>query len=154
MDHKLFLEKLTEVAEWEFKIMPGQTNHNFRGEDEINPPEDVSLIKLKSNYCDIATGHHAHTVIRNYSHNKTTFAIERCASCGWARTSKMDWFEIVQLGNIAHQVWVMTHGYEREPKVRNRFVVTKTPDGHIHVTNGRTVVSEDENCVITSYLDK
>jgi hypothetical protein len=48
----------------------------------------------------------------------------------------------------------MEHGYEREPKVRNRFVVTKDANGHIQVRNGRQVLDEDENSVITAYLDK
>jgi hypothetical protein len=154
MDQKLFLEKLSQVADWDWQPLPGQTNHNWRGEDEVEPPEDIRIIKLKSQYCDIKTQHHAKTIIKNYTHNKTKFAIERCPSCGWARTTKTGWFEVVHLQNIAQQVWVMEHGYEREPKVRNRFVVTKDANGHIHVRNGRQVISEDENSVITAHLDK
>ena len=154
MDNKLFLEKLSEVADWEWRDMPGQTNHNWRGEDEIETPRYVHVNKFLTHYCDIKTQHHAKTIIKNYTHNKNRFAIERCVSCGWARTTKTGWFEVVHLQNIAQQVCVMKHGYEREPKVRNRFIVTKTADGHIHVRNGREVVSEDENSVITSYLDK
>jgi len=154
MDQKLFLEKLSEVAEWEWRDMPGQTNHNWRGEDDIEAPKYVHINKFRAHYCDAAAGHHNLTIIKNYTHNKTRFAIERCVSCGQARTAKTSWFEIVHLQNIAQQVWVMEHGYEREPKVRNRFVVTKDANGHFKVTNGRQVISEDENSVITAHLDK
>jgi hypothetical protein len=154
MDHKLFLEKLSQVADWDWQPLPGQTNHNWRGEDELEPPEDIRIIKLKSQYCDPATGHHKLTIIKNYTHNKTRFAIERCPACNQARTKNLGWFEVVHLSNIAQQVWVIEHGYEREPKVRNRFIVSKDANGHIHVRNGRQVVSEDENSVITAHLDK
>lgn len=149
MDQKLFLEKLSEVAEWEWRDVQGTTNHNWRADtDDIENPKYIHIKRLKSKPCDIAAGHHANTVIKNYKYQKTEFLVERCPDCGWARTRHSNWFKVEHISSIATQAYFEEFGgerkaYNKKPSIMEQF---ESEDGY--------VIQESEFGVIRRLIDK
>ena len=151
MDHKLFLEKLSEVAEWEYRNHLGITNHNYRADEDVKgllTPQYIYVTRLKTRGCDIEEGYHANTVIKNYTYNKKVFLVERCPDCGYARTRNSGWFEITHISNLPAQGYYKQFGggpkvYNKKPAIMEQF---ESAAGYI--------IQESEFGVIRRLVDK
>lgn len=147
MDHAEFLKKLSEVADWEYRNLQGVTNHDFRADTEgIENPKYIHIKKLKSSECDPANGKHNNTIIKNYTYLKHTTLVERCPSCGMAKTKNSDWFKINHISSLPAQA----HHAERgtEPSI------IETPMSVSTDFSGNYVVEESEIGVIKRWVDK
>ena len=151
MDHKLFLEKLSEVCEWEYRQHQGQTNHNWRADtDDIEPPQYIYVKKLKTPDCDPAQGFHKNTVIKEYGWMRKRFLVERCPDCAMARTRHSEWFKIDSISGIAGQAYYKEFGGDRK---HNQKLNVVKENGVVRIQNGYEV-QEDENSVISRWVDK
>ena len=151
MDQQLFLEKLSEVCDWEWAELQGQTNHNWRAETDDPPPKYIKILKMRGSDCDSSRDYHAQTVIKNYTYQRTTFLVERCPKCGVARTKNSGWFKIEHISGIAQQAFYEEFGGVAKPYQRQR--VVKDSEGRIFL-EGNYSVQEDENSVIRKLVDK
>ena len=55
MDQKLYLEKLSEVAEWHWEKVKGDTNRNYRAPDDVadlQTPMDIVIDRIKRPPCE------------------------------------------------------------------------------------------------------
>lgn len=150
MDHKLFLEKLSEVAEWEWRDVQGTTNHNWRADtDDIENPKYIHIKRLKTRECNIEENYHATTLIKPYSYQRKTFLVERCPDCGWAKTPHSDWFKVEHISSIATQAYFEEFGGKKNSFVKKKkhpVVEMLTEDGYI--------IQESEFGVIRRRIDK
>lgn len=91
MDQKLFLEKLTEVADWEWERVPGSgSSSNPRGsEPGVDYPERIKLNRFKNQTCpyqEDKEGCNFKIYKRYYS--KQPVMIKKCETCGALVTPK------------------------------------------------------------------
>lgn len=148
MDHKLFLEKLSEVAEWEYRNLQGVTNHDYRADAEgIENPKYIYITKLKGNDCIPESGKHNNTVIKNYTYLKHKILVERCPSCGMAKTKNSDWFKVKHISNLPAQAFHAEKGTDPSMLINSPLSVDVMFENNY-------IIEESETGVIKRWVDK
>jgi hypothetical protein len=90
MDQKLFLEKLTEVAEWEWARHTGDSQAITHNGEQGEPPTYPKLTRIKSTSCpyqEDKAGCHWHIYKKSYG-RQTIVTVTKCKTCGALLTPK------------------------------------------------------------------
>jgi hypothetical protein len=90
MDQKLFLEKLTEVADWEWERVQGAAGSKGRSEAiYADYPERIKLNGFKNNACPYQEGkENCNFKIYKRLYGKDPVKIQKCETCGALLTPK------------------------------------------------------------------
>lgn len=91
MDQKLFLEKLTEVADWEWTRLPGSSSNTAgrAAETELAYPETIKIHSIKAKDCPYQTAKKGcHFKITKRKYGRHTVLIQKCEDCGGLVTPK------------------------------------------------------------------
>ena len=92
MDEKLYLEKLSEVAEWHWGQLKGDTNRSFRRDpdvEELEPPKEIVLDSVKRPPCEYNQSRKGcHWTIYKKPYLRKMITIKQCDTCGALLTPK------------------------------------------------------------------
>lgn len=155
MDQKEFEEKLSLVAEWEWRRVQGTAGPSARNLEDGENPMELVVTKLKDRPCEFHKDRaNCYFNIKPYDYGKETLVVQRC-KCGTAITPKGNVIENIP-PNIGATASMVDRGIKTDGVIRFANGTTPQPSQFkVNSNVSQEIASqfEDDTGIITRYHD-